>query len=262
MRAWLVLLGGLGIAAFAAVQDPAVAPRDSSPTLLTDSSHAKIAERLHHGVDVSGHSGSVDWKVVADGSHTFAFVKATEGVDFADTAFARNWRALKESGLVRGAYHFYVTEDDPEAQARFFIETVSLEPGDLAPVVDVELIGHGTKPGLAKRLKVCLDILEHHYGVKPIIYTTAKFWDTHMVGDGSSGDSSPGAGSSGESVFGAYPLWVAEYEVEEPVLPATWADWHLWQWKGDAEIAGVEKGADLTRVNRGGPDLSGLIVPR
>ena len=32
---------------------------------------------------------------------------------------------------MRGAYHFYVTEDDPEAQAKLFIETVDLEPGDV-----------------------------------------------------------------------------------------------------------------------------------
>jgi lysozyme len=200
---------------------------------------------LHHGVDVSVHSGAVTWAEVKDGGHSFAFVKATEGVDLEDGAFDAHWPALRTAGLYRGAYHFFVTEDDPEEQARFFIETVALEPGDLAPVVDIELIGHGTElEGLPERLRRFLDLLESHYGVKPIIYTSPKFWDAHF-----------GTG------FGDYPLWVAEYGVDSPAIPTGWERWHLWQWRGDAEVKGVEKGADLTKVNREGVDLARLFVP-
>ena len=205
---------------------------------------AEIVERLEHGLDVSGHSGAIDWRAVAAEGHTFAIHKATEGVDLADPAFHLNWPLMREAGLVRGAYHFYVTEDDPAEQARFYIDNVVLEPGDLAPVVDIELLGHGTPPGLPERLRTFVELLEQHYGVKPIVYTAWKFWDAHL-GEG----------------FGDHPLWVAEYEVEEPVLPAGWTDWHLWQWKGDAEVAGVEKSADLNRVNRAHVDLETLIVP-
>jgi len=116
------------------------------------------------------------------GGHSFAFIKASEGVDLADPDFGANWTAAGEAGLVRGAYHFYVTEDDPEQQARLFIETVQLEPGDLAPVVDIELIGHGTPPGLPDRLRRFLELLEQRYGVRPIIYTSPKFWNTHFMG--------------------------------------------------------------------------------
>lgn len=202
-----------------------------------------VAERLKHGIDVSQHSGSVDFAVVAQDGYGFAFHKATEGVDLKDAAFEQSWAELEQAGLVRGAYHFYVTEDDPEEQAKFFIENVELGPGDLAPVVDVELIGHGTQPGLAERLQTFLDLLEAHYGVKPIIYTAPNFWDQHLTAD-----------------FGAYPLWVAEYGVDEPRLPKGWTAWHLWQWRGDAPVAGVEKAADLSRGSTA-VDLSALVVP-
>jgi lysozyme len=199
---------------------------------------------LEQGIDVSDHSGEVDWKAVKQAGHSFAFVKATEGVDLRDPLFAEHWRLAGQAGLVRGAYHFFVTEDDPAEQARFFISTVRLSPGDLVPVVDVELIGHDTTPGLDGRLRTWLEAVEAHYRVRPIIYTTANFWDRHLTAD-----------------FGDYPLWVAEYGVEEPRLPAGWSTWHLWQWRENAAIAGVEKGADLSRVNRGGVDLSPLLVP-
>lgn len=198
---------------------------------------------LKGGIDVSGHSGTVDWQKVRAEGHHFAFVKATEGVDLKDPAFDEHWPALKRAGLLRGAYHFYVTEDDPEEMARFFIDHVELEPGDLAPVVDVELLGHGTRPGLSDRLRTFLGLLEDHYGVKPILYTGARFWNEHIEGD-----------------FSEHPLWVAEYEVDEPVLPNGWDTWHLWQYEGDADVPGVEKGADLTRVNRKA-DLTELFVP-
>ncbi len=219
----------------------AASPPASAPTATP---RQQVAAGLNAGIDVSGHSGTVDWSTLVAAGQSFAFVKATEGDDLEDPAFDEHWRQLKTAGLVRGAYHFYVTEDDPTEQARFFIQTVSLEPGDLAPVVDVEVIGHDTQPGLADRVRTWLQLVEQHFGVKPIIYTTASFWDAHLTAD-----------------FGEYPLWVAEYGVEEPRVPAGWSSWHLWQWQGDAAVPGVEKSADLSRVNRSGPDPSVLIVP-
>lgn len=184
------------------------------------------------GVDVSHHSGAVDWRQVLDAGYHFAYVKATEGVDSADPRFAEHWQALGELGVPRGAYHFYVTEDDPDAQARFFLDTVDFEAGDLLPVVDVELIGHGTEPGLADRLTRFLDLVEGELGVRPMVYTMPNFWDAHL-GDG----------------FDAFPLWVAEYGVSEPRLPTGWDGWHLWQYAADQEVAGVEKGADISRLH-------------
>jgi len=187
------------------------------------------------GIDVSHHSGEVDWHQVAAAGYDFAYVKATEGVDALDPKFAEHWRALAELDVYRGAYHFYVSEDDPEEQARFFLDTVDWRPGDLRPVVDVELIGHGTEPGLADRLRRFVEIVEKEVGVAPVVYTMPNFWDANL-----------GAG------FEEYPLWVAEYGVAEPRLPERWDGWHIWQHAEDQEVSGVEKGADLSRVH---PDV-------
>jgi lysozyme len=195
------------------------------------------------GIDVSHHSGTVDWAAVAAGGYAFAFVKATEGIDALDPTFAGHWRALADHGLHRGAYHFYVTEDDPEQQARFFLSQVDHQPGDLAPVVDVELIGHGTVGDVAPRLRRFLEIVEQEVGVPPIIYTSPNFWNAHL-----------GTG------FERYPLWIAEYEVEEPTLPEGWGSWTIWQFEGDADVPGVEKGADRSRVHPAA-DLGSLRVP-
>lgn len=230
----LATLAGVGLA----VSGVAASAFAAEPT------PAAGALRLHSGIDVSWHSGAVDWKAVRAAGHTFAYLKATEGVDLADPAFPGHWRSARQAGLLRGAYHFYVTEDDPDAQARFFISKVVLGPGDLVPVVDVETIGHGTPPGLAARLRRFCDLLEAHYGVRPVIYTSPTFWNRHL--DGS---------------FGHHPLWVAEYGVDSPAVPEGWERWHLWQWRENASVPGVEKGADVSRVNADVGELDDLLVP-
>ncbi|MCK5058280.1 MAG: glycoside hydrolase family 25 protein [Candidatus Aminicenantes bacterium] len=184
------------------------------------------------GIDVSHFSGSVDWGKVKAAGYSFAFAKVTEGVDYKDPMFAVNWPAIKKAGLIRGIYHFYVTEDDPKEQANFFIGNVTLEKGDLAPVVDIEVIGKDSKPGFISRFQTFLNILEKHYDIKPIIYTDCGFWNANM-----------------NDKFGSYPIWLAEYDVESPKLPEGWTSYHLWQWEGDAKVPGVEKSADISVLN-------------
>jgi lysozyme len=189
------------------------------------------------GIDVSHHSGQIDWAAVAEHQYAFIYVKATEGVDAADPLFEAHWSELARRGIPRGAYHFYVTEDDPVEQAEFFLSRVEHRHGDLAPVVDLEVIGHSTTGDLAPRVLRFLEIVEERVGITPIIYTNARFWDAHLGPD-----------------FGRFPLWIAEYGVEAPVLPQGWSEWLFWQFQGDATVPGIEKGADRSKV-RPGVDL-------
>ena len=246
----LIVLASLSLAGCPGEAPPTTEPvmepaaGTAPPPPLTEAPARPDPAKATRGIDISVHSGAVDWARVAQQDFGFAFVKATEGVDLADPAFPDHWPAVKDAGLIRGAYHFYVTEDDPHEQARFFIENVTLEPGDLAPVVDVELIGHDTPPGLAERLGIFLELLEAHYGVKPIIYTSPNFWDAHLT-----------------DTFGDYPLWIAEYGVDEPRTPEGWEAWHLWQWRENVPVDGVEKEADLSRTHPLEPGLADLVVP-
>lgn len=185
---------------------------------------------LRHGIDLSVHSGTIDWAALAAQDFDFVYLKATEGVDLADPAFAEHWSAAAEAGLARGAYHFFVTEDDPIAQAEFFISTVPMVAGDLIPVVDIEVIGHDTPTRLVERLRQFLKRLEGHYGVRPMIYTSPNFWSRHL-----------------DASFGDHPLWIAEYGVDEPRIPSGWSAWTLWQYADDSDVRGVEKDADLNR---------------
>ena len=60
-----------------------------------------------HGFDISHHQGDIDWDALQQTQHTpfpirFVFMKASEGGDFSDTTFTRNFDAARRHGLSAG----------------------------------------------------------------------------------------------------------------------------------------------------------------
>ena len=155
-----------------------------------------------HGIDISHYQGDVDWSKLEQTREgqfpvRFIFMKATEGGDYADRRFVANFDSAKAHGFIRGAYHFYNPKTDAAKQADFFINSVKLEPGDLPPVLDIEKKGKNIKK-LQQDLKLWLQKVEQHYGVKPIIYASYKFKMSYL----------------NDSVFDSYPYWIAHYYVD------------------------------------------------
>lgn len=194
------------------------------------------------GIDVSHWRGTIDWSAVAADGVEFAFVKATEGGDYTDPRFAENWAASKRAGVVRGAYHFFRPQTDAAAQAAHFLRTVQLAPGDLPPVLDVEVTDGRSAESIAAGVRTWLQEVERATGRRPIIYTRASFWTAQMGGG-----------------FGAYPLWVAHYGVSAPNIPAGWSRWTFWQHSDAGRVEGVSGGVDLNWFNGGRAELDAFV---
>ena len=182
------------------------------------------------GIDVSHFQDTVDWAAVAASGKVFGIVKATEGIDYKDPQFDVNWSALAETDMVRGAYHFFIAHDDAKTQAEFFLSTVDLQSGDLVPILDVESTNVSVGETL-QGVQTWLDTVEAAVGQKPMLYTDRNFWN--------------GLGET--SSFSAYPLWIADYDVETPELPSTWTTWALWQSSQSGTVDGVDKEVDLNQ---------------
>ncbi|GJL83541.1 MAG: hypothetical protein DHS20C01_31750 [marine bacterium B5-7] len=206
-----------------------------SVTLKRINSHYSPSDINVLGIDISHHSGNVDWKQVKQQGYRFAYVKSSEGVDLADPMFEQHWKSLSELGIHYGAYHFYVTEDDPVEQARFFASRIRDNPGTLPPAVDVEALGHDTTGDMTEILLLFLSTLKKELGVTPIIYTSPNFWDKYYRPE-----------------FSEYHLWMAEYGVTVPNVPFGWNKWLLWQRKGNKQVKGVENTVDINMVH---PDI-------
>src|SRR5215217_2400367 len=128
-----------------------------------------------HGIDVSYYQGKIDWKQVKamkedDVKIDFAFIKATEGLFKVDPYFQRNWREAPKAGVVCGAYHFFRPQKSGEWQAKFFLQTVKFETGDLPPVVDIEELDGVPASKMRAELIEFLNHVEKKTGVKPILY--------------------------------------------------------------------------------------------
>jgi GH25 family lysozyme M1 (1,4-beta-N-acetylmuramidase) len=78
-------------------------------------------------------------------------------------------------------------------------------------------------------------------GKQPIIYTTAAWWQECTK-------------STGE--FGRDPLWVAQFDVTQPIVPSPWHQWTFWQYTGEGFLPGIgETDLDYYQPTGGLPAL-------
>lgn len=199
-----------------------------------------------HGIDVSWYQNFIDWPSVKRMEVDkvkigFVFIKATEGLSSEDRRFKRNWSQAKEAGITRGAYHFFLPNKSGKAQAKNFISSVKLEPGDLPPVLDIEKVKGMSASKLRKEVQDWLDVVEDFYGVKPIIYTYVSFYADFMEGE-----------------FDKYPLWAAHYlEKDRPRISRPWL---FWQHSERGRVNGIVTRVDFNVFNGDSTDFENLLV--
>jgi len=201
-----------------------------------------------HGIDISHHQSHVNWTDVKNMSDRgkkigFAFIKATDGISNVDRQFRRNWNELSKIGMPRGAYHFFLPNRDPEQQARHFIRNVRLRKGDMPPVLDVEQTLGMRSDGIRQGVSAWLNVVENHYGVKPIIYTNVDFYERHLSG-----------------TFDDYPLWVAHYL--RPQKPRISRSWTFWQHSESGRVNGIRSRVDFNVFNGDSADFTRLLIGR
>lgn len=200
-----------------------------------------------HGIDVSRYQETINWESVKemnveDITLSFAFIKATEGNISVDRFFKRNWKKASQTTVTRGAYHFFLATKSGKTQAENFIATVDLKSGDLPPVLDVEQTYGVADITLRKRVKEWLETVEHHYKVRPIIYTNVDFYKEHLKDE-----------------FDDYPLWVAHYLQKRK--PRIYRDWHFWQYSELGRVNGIASKVDFNVFNGDSVEFNNLLVP-
>ena len=201
-----------------------------------------------HGIDISHHQGTIQWDTLTERAliddHPIRFIvmKATEGATIVDENFYKNFRKAKDHGFIRGAYHFWSVKSGATAQARYFIRNVKLQPGDLPPVLDVEhKTPYLTDEQFRDSVQRWLDIVEHHYGVKPIIYTYYKFKTQYL----------------GTPQFDSYPYWIAHYYVDKVEYEGAW---HFWQHTDAGRLPGIKGFVDLNIYKGSYRELQELCI--
>jgi GH25 family lysozyme M1 (1,4-beta-N-acetylmuramidase) len=195
------------------------------------------------GVDVSVYNGTVNWTSVQTSGIAFAFARISDGESL-DTNFSDNWAGIKAAGMIRGVYQYFEPGEDPTAQANIVLSGIgtNLQPGDLSPVLDLEVTGGQTAATIAANIQTWVGRIQSATGRVPIIYVAAAFWNSDIA----------------SSNFVANPLWVANWGVTCPTLPSPWPNWTFWQYSDAGTNSGITTVVDLDEFNGTINQLVGL----
>lgn len=204
----------------------------------------KAHKELTFGFDVSQYQGEIDWEQIDSVENKFplhfVLIRATAGNNKEDSEFHDNWKAAKKHRFIRGAYHYYRPNENSIEQAENFIKTVTLQKGDLPPVLDIEqLPKEQSIDSLKVGLKRWLKKIDAHYKVKPIIYTGEKYYEDFL-----------------KEEFKGYTFWVANYNFFVENIKD---DWLFWQFTEKAVIDGINEKVDLNIYN-GTPKMLGYLT--
>ncbi|GAA4018628.1 lysozyme [Streptomyces plumbiresistens] len=209
------------------------------------------AASLPKGHDVSSHQKNVDWQKARTKGATFVYVKATESTTYRNPYFSQQYNGARNAGIIRGAYHFALpNKSSGKAQAAHFVRNGGSWTADgwtLPPALDIEYNPYDkkhkcyglTKAKMVSWIKSFSGEVKRLTGRRPVIYTTAHWWNTCT-------------GSS--RAFGSdHALWVARYDSANPgALPAGWSFWTIWQYDNSGGLPGDQNlfNGSLTQLRK------------
>jgi len=119
---------------------------------------------------------------------------------------------------------------------------VSLQKGDLPPVLDFEVTGSLNDQEINTILTDLLLLLQNHYQTKPIIYTNLKLYNRYIANN-----------------FDDYPIWIARYSDETPILTHG-KSWTFWQYGNRGRVSGIVGDVDLNVFNGSLDELNSLCL--
>jgi lysozyme len=180
-------------------------------------------------IDLSHWQAEVDFAAVKAGGVAAVILKATQGMSWVDPAFVGRVRDASAAGLLVGAYHF-CDGSKPAIQAGHFLRVASAVPVLALDIEANALPGASATPEIGAEIAARVQI---RTGRAPLVYV------------GRWGPSGTGAGLPNR-ILGRCPLWLPEYG-ENPVPPAGWAAWTLWQYSDADTAAGVKGPVDRSR---------------
>lgn len=183
------------------------------------------------GLDVSHHQGVMNWgKAKAAGAY-FAFIKATQRLNWTDPRFGINWTEARAAGLLTAPYHYFQPQYDAVQQAEYFVSVVKATgPSGLPYALDVE--EGGNTAGFSDKVKACLNRIHQLTGRKPLLYCGIYYANNYL-----------------RTVTPAQAdLWIANWTTRaDPNMPREWSTWRFWQFTSDGD--GRQYGAQSARID-------------
>lgn len=187
---------------------------------------------IYQGIDVSGWQGNINYAEVKNSGIEIVYMKSSEGTSFVDPYFNQNYTNAKANGLKVGFYHYLIARSNEEAieEARFFVSVISGKEPNCRLAMDFESFGNLSVEEINQIGITFVRTVENLSGKEVIIYSNTN--DAINV-------------FSGELTN--YPLWVAQYEVEQPTPNGKWSTWAGWQYTDMGEVSGISGYVDRNK---------------
>lgn len=186
------------------------------------------------GIDVSRHSGMIDWDKISKQNISFVFIKATEGEDYQDPNYTMNVAGAHKSNLKVGEYHFFRFNKPGDTQAINFLTHTKNIKGKLTPVLDIEEWGNmpvtKSEATIRKEIAGFLTVVEAATGLKMIIYTNINTYNKYIKGQ-----------------FLENPIWICSFN-RYRILPDK-RKWLFWQHAHNGKLDGIKGFVDLNTFN-------------
>jgi lysozyme len=187
-----------------------------------------------YGIDISHHQGDIDWSKVdswEDKKISFVYIKATEGTTYKDNKYKQNFKEAKKHNFLVGSYHYFRTTSDIKDQFDNFINSVDKNEQDLLPLIDVEEKDKWGDTEFHNNLQEFLNMVENHFGVKPIIYSVNSFYNNYLSGK-----------------YSKYHFLIGRYGENQPNMRDD-SNWTIWQFTETGKVEGIPKSVDIDVVN-------------
>lgn len=192
---------------------------------------------LYRGIDVSIWQGQIDYERVKEDGIEIVYIRSSEGNSYVDPYYLRNYNNAKANGLKIGFYHYLTatTTDEAIEQADFFVSLVGgLEP-DCRLAMDFEQFNGLSIEEINTVSLAFLERVEEKSSKEVVIYSDA--YNARVT--------------FGEELASRYPIWIAEYGVEEPESNGKWDTWIGFQYSSTGEISGINSRVDLDYYTQG-----------
>ena len=183
-------------------------------------------------VDVSHHQGAMDWERTKAAGVQFAYIKATEGLNWYDPQFSRNGQGARYVDIPFGIYHFWRSMVTPQQQFNNIMRAYDYIRKAVPIAIDVEVFDGLSPEHNKSMLAVLIEELIKETKIMPTLYTRKSIWDSNVAP---------------YKRWKELPLWVGNWDNSSPVLPRDWTDWYVWQYKvsNDGYKYGAENGKQI-----------------
>lgn len=182
------------------------------------------SNNLYNGIDVSEWQANINFSKVKNSGVDIVYIRTGKGSNYVDAYFQANYKNAKAAGLNIGFYHYVTatTTDEAIKQANFFVSLIKDLDSDCKLAMDFESFDSLNTEEINAIASTFLQTVEELSGRDVIIYS-----NTYNAID-----------TWNESLT-IYPLWIAEYGVEEPRVNDKWDSWVGFQYSDTGTISGI-----------------------